>query len=222
MAHAWKACWVQALGGSNPPSSAPVSPGITTIPGFFLFSEPSGRLRAGVPGPAPVGGRRRSGPEALLQAAWSRACWGPSQGCPGPPRDRLGPSLPIATVSDLAEGRPGPPWAAWGRPGPPGAALGRLGPPWAAWGRPGPPGAAPGRECAGSEGRDQGRRGGKALLLRRIPGRIHVGTDFPGLSQAQDGGPFRVGVFHSCCRRTEVVVRVGEPDDRPSPRRARV
>ena len=29
MAHAWKACWVQALGGSNPPSSAnaiPVSP----------------------------------------------------------------------------------------------------------------------------------------------------------------------------------------------------
>ena len=22
MAHAWKACWVQALGGSNPPSSA--------------------------------------------------------------------------------------------------------------------------------------------------------------------------------------------------------
>lgn len=26
MAHAWKACWVQALGGSNPPSSAPVIP----------------------------------------------------------------------------------------------------------------------------------------------------------------------------------------------------
>ena len=25
MAHAWKACWVQALGGSNPPSSAAVS-----------------------------------------------------------------------------------------------------------------------------------------------------------------------------------------------------
>src|SRR5690606_7350092 len=23
MAHAWKACWVNALGGSNPPSSAP-------------------------------------------------------------------------------------------------------------------------------------------------------------------------------------------------------
>src|ERR1700754_842556 len=23
MAHAWKACWVKALGGSNPPSSAP-------------------------------------------------------------------------------------------------------------------------------------------------------------------------------------------------------
>ena len=26
MAHAWKACWVQALGGSNPPSSATVIP----------------------------------------------------------------------------------------------------------------------------------------------------------------------------------------------------
>ena len=25
MAHAWKACWVNALGGSNPPSSAPVT-----------------------------------------------------------------------------------------------------------------------------------------------------------------------------------------------------
>jgi hypothetical protein len=26
MAHAWKACWVKALGGSNPPSSANVFP----------------------------------------------------------------------------------------------------------------------------------------------------------------------------------------------------
>ena len=35
MAHAWKACWVQALGGSNPPSSA-IRPGIPVIPGLFV------------------------------------------------------------------------------------------------------------------------------------------------------------------------------------------
>ena len=34
MAHAWKACWVQALGGSNPPSSA-TNPGPSGS-GFFL------------------------------------------------------------------------------------------------------------------------------------------------------------------------------------------
>ena len=34
MAHAWKACWVQALGGSNPPSSA-TNPGPSGS-GFFM------------------------------------------------------------------------------------------------------------------------------------------------------------------------------------------
>lgn len=39
MAHAWKACWVQALGGSNPPSSA-TNPGPSGS-GFFyaLFTS---------------------------------------------------------------------------------------------------------------------------------------------------------------------------------------
>lgn len=37
MAHAWNACWVNALGGSNPPFSA-VGPGPRT--GAFLRSEP--------------------------------------------------------------------------------------------------------------------------------------------------------------------------------------
>ena len=37
MAHAWKACWVQALGGSNPPSSA-TNPGPSGS-GFFIYSR---------------------------------------------------------------------------------------------------------------------------------------------------------------------------------------
>ena len=35
MAHAWKACWVQALGGSNPPSSA-TNPGPSGSGFFFM------------------------------------------------------------------------------------------------------------------------------------------------------------------------------------------
>lgn len=40
MAHAWKACWVQALGGSNPPFSAKTrkSPETQRFPGIFLCS----------------------------------------------------------------------------------------------------------------------------------------------------------------------------------------
>ena len=38
MAHAWKACWVQALGGSNPPSSADsVSRAMIRLMGNDLF-----------------------------------------------------------------------------------------------------------------------------------------------------------------------------------------
>ena len=45
MAHAWKACWVQALGGSNPPSSA-TNPGPSGS-GFFhaLFTPASAYSR---------------------------------------------------------------------------------------------------------------------------------------------------------------------------------
>ncbi len=35
MAHAWNACWVNALGGSNPPSSAKKDPESHKIPGLF-------------------------------------------------------------------------------------------------------------------------------------------------------------------------------------------
>ena len=45
MAHAWNACWVHALGGSNPPSSAtgrpPVSSSSHEETGGFLYGERS-------------------------------------------------------------------------------------------------------------------------------------------------------------------------------------
>src|SRR5688500_3299948 len=38
MAHAWNACWVNALGGSNPPFSATGNPVLTmSEPGFLLL-----------------------------------------------------------------------------------------------------------------------------------------------------------------------------------------
>ena len=36
MAHAWKACWVQALGGSNPPSSATGPRNLLRFRGFVF------------------------------------------------------------------------------------------------------------------------------------------------------------------------------------------
>ena len=41
MAHAWKACWVQALGGSNPPSSATGPRDLLRFRGFFVFATKS-------------------------------------------------------------------------------------------------------------------------------------------------------------------------------------
>ena len=48
MAHAWKACWVQALGGSNPPSSATGPRDLLRFRGFCCLSRRwcSGRRRA--------------------------------------------------------------------------------------------------------------------------------------------------------------------------------
>src|SRR5665647_1912450 len=47
MAHAWKACWVKALGGSNPPSSAGEGP-VTCV---FAGGGPFGMSVAGWHGP---------------------------------------------------------------------------------------------------------------------------------------------------------------------------
>ena len=39
MAHAWKACWVKALGGSNPPSSAQRHENGPSTEGPFSFQD---------------------------------------------------------------------------------------------------------------------------------------------------------------------------------------
>lgn len=46
MAHAWNACWVNALGGSNPPFSAGSAPASTDA-GAFFFSGPKEISRSG-------------------------------------------------------------------------------------------------------------------------------------------------------------------------------
>jgi hypothetical protein len=40
MAHAWKACWVKALGGSNPPSSAEISPHLHRLHHRHSYTTP--------------------------------------------------------------------------------------------------------------------------------------------------------------------------------------
>ena len=63
MAHAWKACWVQALGGSNPPSSA-ANPGTCCGSGVFVACGAAGvpgRLRARPPARSPHASFARSG-----------------------------------------------------------------------------------------------------------------------------------------------------------------
>ena len=62
MAHAWKACWVQALGGSNPPSSA-TNPGPSGSGFFYALFTPAfpspGLLPRSPLTPSPAFSRRR-------------------------------------------------------------------------------------------------------------------------------------------------------------------
>ena len=48
MAHAWKACWVQALGGSNPPSSATGPRDLLRFRGFVVFTRKGILVRRGL------------------------------------------------------------------------------------------------------------------------------------------------------------------------------
>ena len=56
MAHAWKACWVQALGGSNPPSSATGPRDRFRFRGFCCLGRRSCSGRRARPLCVPVGG----------------------------------------------------------------------------------------------------------------------------------------------------------------------
>ena len=117
MAHAWKACWVQALGGSNPPSSATGPRDRFRFRGFCCLQ------------PRLISGRREfcppaSRPRRVLLLVVPLVFWAPSgpaareiatrelrsarrleaRPCPpGPPA----PSTPAALVS-LGLARPGP------------------------------------------------------------------------------------------------------------------
>ena len=103
MAHAWKACWVQALGGSNPPSSATGPRNLPRFRGFCCLWRRwcclwcrwcSGRRRARPPARSPHAGLRLGVVD--LEA---RPC------PPGPPA----PSTPAALVSlELARSGPAP------------------------------------------------------------------------------------------------------------------
>ena len=96
MAHAWKACWVQALGGSNPPSSATGPRDRFRFRGFLLPVEPL-VFQAPLVFRAPA----RS-PHASLRLGVvdleARPC----------PPDPPAPSAPAALVV-LGLARPGPP-----------------------------------------------------------------------------------------------------------------
>lgn len=80
MAHAWKACWVQALGGSNPPSSA-TNPGpsgsgffyalfTSTLPALLFFDDAAAKARrtAGLKD-------EKSWSEPDLSALWCGKVW---------------------------------------------------------------------------------------------------------------------------------------------------
>ena len=62
MAHAWKACWVQALGGSNPPSSATQPRKLPRLRGFVACGAP----RTGLPGSLPTWGLWVKGQNVLV------------------------------------------------------------------------------------------------------------------------------------------------------------
>ena len=94
MAHAWKACWVQALGGSNPPSSATGPRDRFRFRGFCCLWRRwcSGRRRARPPARSPHASLRLGSVD--LEA---RPC----------PPDPPAPSTPVALVV-LGLARPGP------------------------------------------------------------------------------------------------------------------
>ncbi len=62
MAHAWKACWVQALGGSNPPSSATGPRDRFRFRGFCCLGRRSCSGCRARPLCVPVGGGTAAGP----------------------------------------------------------------------------------------------------------------------------------------------------------------
>lgn len=64
MAHAWNACWVHALGGSNPPSSASRSHRPLDETGFLYAHNVYALKRQ--PRPTPAMGPGRAGPVLLV------------------------------------------------------------------------------------------------------------------------------------------------------------
>ena len=72
MAHAWKACWVQALGGSNPPSSATGPRNLPRFRGFVACTPPD--LRP----PRVLPARESSAPRAFGSARRLEARPGPA------------------------------------------------------------------------------------------------------------------------------------------------
>ena len=94
MAHAWKACWVQALGGSNPPSSATGPRDRFRFRGFCCVWRRW------------CSGRRRAWPPARSPHASLRLGVVDLEARPCPP-DPPAPSSPAALVS-LGLARPGP------------------------------------------------------------------------------------------------------------------
>ena len=122
MAHAWKACWVQALGGSNPPSSATGPRDRFRFRGFCCLWRRwcclwcrwcSGRRRARPPARSPHAsfarsGRSRSppvpsGPSGALHTGGACVAWtSPARPCRRPPAPRPGPPDPPAPSTPAA------------------------------------------------------------------------------------------------------------------------
>ena len=106
MAHAWKACWVQALGGSNPPSSATGPRDLLRFRGFCCLQPRliSGRRESCPPARSPHAsfarsGRSRSppvpsGPSGALHTGGTCVAWT----SPARPSKPVAPSTPAALV----------------------------------------------------------------------------------------------------------------------------
>ena len=90
MAHAWKACWVQALGGSNPPSSATGPRDRFRFRGFCCLWRRwcSGCCQALVA--VCAGGRRPAREPSALRASLGASSRSPARPRHRPPALRLG------------------------------------------------------------------------------------------------------------------------------------